>query len=50
MEDNADFEALLKECQRISDIVDKFNISIFTLYRASDKDIQTIKERINLFI
>jgi len=50
MKDIADFEALLKEYQRISDIVDKFNISIFTLYRASDKDIQTIKERINLFV
>jgi hypothetical protein len=31
-------------------MVDKSNISIFALYRASDKDIQTIKERINLFV
>lgn len=50
MKDYAGFDVLLKEYQRMSEIVDKFQISIFTLYRASDKDIQTIKERNNLFI
>lgn len=50
MKDYAGFEILLNEYQRMSDIVDNFHVSVSILYRASDKDIQTIKERNNLFI
>lgn len=50
MENHIDFDILLNEYQRISNVIDEFRTCVFTLYDTTDKEIQTIKERNNLFI